>query len=165
MNEAKLLQQAGYLALTAYPNQGRGVVVFMNETPHYVPRQSNMPGELLSLVDTYLPEQEFLVIPSNHLSVTLVDFASVGVDLAAGTEPISEDEYNQELEAVLAQLREQGLDPIEVDKLRRMTLAFKQGEFSLAGYSPEAIAIVQALSEEGATGNFQAIVDFYKGFQ
>lgn len=164
MDEAKLIQQAGFLALAMYPNQGRGVVLFMGETPYYVLRQSDMPGELLSLLDTYLPEQEFLLVPSNHSSVSLVDFTGIGVDLAAGTELISKDEYNQELEAVLAQLREQGLDSMEVDALRQMTLAFKEGELNLVD-SPELIAVIQTLTEEGSAGNFQAIVDLYKEFQ
>ncbi len=164
LNEAEFIWEAGYMALTIYEFQGRGVVWFEGEKPRYLPRRDDMPDQLLALVDEYDPEKEFLVIPSNHSSVLLVELADIRLDPKEGKETIPEEEYKQELEAILTQLREKGLDPLQVERLRSMTLAYRNGEFSLAGYSPEMIKILQILYEEGSAGNIQAIVDFYKRY-
>ncbi|MCU0532902.1 MAG: tetratricopeptide repeat protein [Hydrococcus sp. Prado102] len=162
LNEAELLWQAGYIALTAYTFFGRGVVLFNGEKPRYISRQENMPAKLLALVDEYEPEKEFIVILSDHLSVKVVDFADVGLEPEKGTESFSAEEYEQELETILAQLQEKGLNPVQVEHLRRMTLAHRDGEYSLAAYPSEMLKICQFLFEDLSAGNIDLFVDVCK---
>lgn len=161
LNEAELIWRAGCLALSGYELLGRGVVWFDGEKPHYVRRQENMPEELLAQVDLYEPNHEFLLIPSNHSSIVLLEFSAIGLDPKVGKERITEEMFNQELEAVLTLLRENGLEPRRVDSLRQMIITYHRGEFSLAGYPSEVLEVVQRLFEELAYGDRQLIINSY----
>ena len=163
-NESALILKAGYLAATGYKLLGRGVVCFFGEKPEYITCREDMPYELKYAVEGYFPDEEFLVIPSNHKELAKIPFDEIGMDLA---EPISEEEYRQELEKVLVQLEKQGLGIEESDRLRQVMLAYRRGDIdrNLAGYPPEMLAIAQKCLEEAFTGNLKPLVDFYKSFQ
>lgn len=162
LNESELIVNAANVALTGYKLLGRGVVCFFGEKPEYITCREDMPDELLALVDEYAPEQEFLVIPSNHQSVMDILFAEIEMDL---TKSVSDEEYRQELEKVLIQLEQQGLNIETINRLRQITLAYRNMNINVKGYSPETLAIVQKCLEEAFNGNLKPLIDFCNLFQ
>lgn len=163
-NEADLMWQAGYVALTNRELFGRGVVWFEGDNPRFISRRDDMPIELLNLVDEYDLDQEFLVIAPNHRIVYLMSFDQIGLDPKVGIEPNSEEEYERELDSILAQLQEKGLDSAQASSLRNMTLAYRNGEFSLSAYSQEDMEIVQIITEEWSAGNIQVVADLCRRY-
>lgn len=113
-----------------------------------------MPPKLLALVDDYEPENEFLIIPSNHQLASLVEYSDIGLVSS------SDAEYEKELDSILAQAGEQGLTSEQIKYLRKITLAYCNGAYNQTVYPPEIIEILPTFLEELIDGNLQAIIDF-----
>jgi tetratricopeptide (TPR) repeat protein len=161
LRESELIFDASYVAQSGYKFLGRGVVCFFGEKPEYIAWNKNMPDTLLALVEDYSPTEEFLVITSNHINVMLIEFA----DLRHSEKSITEEEYEKELEKLLAQLNQQGIDTKTIDEIRQMILANRREgtEIDLSNYPPEILTIAQSLSAEILRGNLQ-LIDFYNFF-
>lgn len=157
LNESKLILDAGLIALAGYKYLGRGFVYFFGEKPEYLPREENMPDEILALVDDYDPEQEFIVVPSNHGSAMLLEFDEIGIEVSRSS---SEKEYKQELEKVLESLVQQGLNKSLVNNLRKVALEFRGVGLRSKSYPPEILSIFQDLSQEAILGNPESLVNF-----
>jgi tetratricopeptide (TPR) repeat protein len=161
LDQKELVIKAGLLALTSYKFFGKGVVYFDGEKPRFRKRDENMYPKLLALVDDYEPENEFLIIPSNHQLANLVEFSDIGL---ASNPEVEEVEYERELDSLLAQAKEQGLTSKQIAYLRKTTLAYRDGAYNQTVYPPEILEIIPTLLEVGINGNIQALVDFSKNF-
>lgn len=157
LNESRLLFNAGLIALSGYKFLGRGFVCFFGEKPKYLPRKENIPDELLILIDDYLPDQEFIVIPPNHESTILLEFDEIGIKVPP---PLSENEYKQEIEKQINLLVQLGLNRDKVNELRRIALAFRDVSLKLKSYPLEISSIFQDLFEELVSGNIESLVNF-----
>ena len=164
LNESKLIVDAGRVAFTGYKLLGRGAVRFFGEKPEYITLRENMSDELLALVDTYSPDEEFILIPSNHQSASLIPLDEIEIN---STKSISDEQYRQELEKILVNLEEQGLDIETINQLRKETLALrgKNTDEILAAYPPEMLAILQKCFEEEVNGNLNPLIDFFNLFK
>ncbi len=145
LNKSKLLFNAGLIALSGYKLLGRGFVYFFGEKPKYVPRKENMPDEFLILIEDYLPDKEFLVIPSNHESTLLLEFDEIGIEVSL---PLSENEYEKELEKRISLLVQNRFNKDETNELRQMIFALRAKTLNLINGQPENSSILQDLLEE-----------------
>jgi tetratricopeptide (TPR) repeat protein len=156
LDESKLILDAGFIALNGYRFLGRGVVVFFGEQPKYLIREENMPCELLALVDDYTPEREFIIMPSNHKSASLIEFEEIGIGASV---PLTDEEYRQELEKHLEQLVQQGLNRDVVSSLRQIVLTHRNKNLKLNSYPPEILSFFQNLLEENISGNWEPLIN------
>jgi hypothetical protein len=156
LDESKLILEASFIALNGYRFLGRGVVVFFGEKPKYLIREENMPCELLALVEDYTPELEFIIMPSNHKSASLIEFEEIRIGASV---LLTDEEYRQELEKHLEQLVQQGLNRNVVSSLRQIVLTHRNKDLKLNSYPPEILSFFQNLLEENISGNWEPLIN------
>lgn len=157
LDETQLIFDAGFVALSGYKFLGRGVVCFFGQKPQYLTRKENMPNEILALVDEYSPNQEFIVIPSNHVSAMLVQFDEIGIEFANS---LSEEDYKQEVKKVLELLVQKGLNENLVKNIQQAVLCFRGVDVKSANHPPGILAFCQNVSQESLSGDMESLVNF-----